>query len=73
MNLYFQQVSLDADTDTTDPLRQVPQCFHFNVILCVCVSVCVCVCVCLLLTQSCPTLCNPMDSILPISSVHGIS
>ena len=51
MNLYFQQVSLDADTDTTDPLRQVPQCFHFNVILCVCVSVCVCVCVCYLLSH----------------------
>ena len=23
-------------------------------------------------TQSCPTLCNPIDSILPGSSVHGI-
>ena len=25
-----------------------------------------------LVTQSCPTLCDPMDSILPGSSVHGI-
>ena len=25
------------------------------------------------LTQSCPTLCNPMDWSLPGSSVHGIS
>ena len=33
-------------------------------------SVCVCVCVCV--TQSCPTLCNPMDYSLPGSSVHGI-
>ena len=33
-------------------------------------SVCVCVCVC---TQSCPTLCNPVDCSTPSSSVHGIS
>ena len=31
-----------------------------------------CVCVCVLGTQSCPTLCNPMDYSLPGSSVHGI-
>ena len=30
------------------------------------------VCVCLLATQSCPTLCNPMNYSLPGSSVHGI-
>ena len=24
-------------------------------------------------TQSCPTLCNPMDSSLPGSPIHGIS
>ena len=24
------------------------------------------------ITQSCPTLCNPMDCSLPVSSVHGI-
>ena len=27
---------------------------------------------CVLVTQSCPTLCNPMDCSLPGSSVHGI-
>ena len=31
-----------------------------------------CVCLCLV-TQSCPTLCNPMDYRLPRSSVHGDS
>ena len=30
------------------------------------------VCVCLV-TQSCPTLCDPLDYSLPGSSVHGIS
>ena len=34
--------------------------------------VCVCVCVCVLVTQSCPTPCNPMDCSLPGSSVYGI-
>ena len=29
--------------------------------------------VCCLVTQSCPTLCNPMDCSLPGSSVHEIS
>ena len=29
--------------------------------------------VCVLVTQLCPTLCDPMDSSLPGSSVHGIS
>ena len=28
--------------------------------------------ICVLVTQSCPTLCNPMDGSLPGSSVHGI-
>ena len=28
---------------------------------------------CCLVTKSCPTLCNPMDSTLPGSSAHGIS
>ena len=37
----------------------------------VCVCVCVCVCV-LLVTQSCPTLRNPMDCSSPGSSIHGI-
>ena len=34
--------------------------------------VCVCVCVCTQLLQSCPSLCDPMDSSPPVSSVHGI-
>ena len=33
---------------------------------------CVCVCVCVLDTQSCPTLCDPMDCSPLGSSVHGI-
>ena len=38
-------------------------------------GVCVCVCVCVCersITQSCPTLCDPMDFSLLGSSVHGI-
>ena len=38
----------------------------------VCVCVCVCVYQCVSVTQSCPTLCDPMDCSLPDSSVHGI-
>ena len=34
--------------------------------------VCVCVCVCVLVTQSCLTLCDPMDYIPTGSSVHRI-
>ena len=46
-----------------------------------CAGVCVCLCACrhththvraCLVTQSCLTLCNPMDRSLPDSSVHGI-
>ena len=36
------------------------------------VTICVCVCVCVLITQSCPTLHDPMDCSPPGSSVHGI-
>ena len=32
----------------------------------------VCMCVCVWVTQSCPTLCDPMDCSPPGSSVHGI-
>ena len=32
----------------------------------------VCVCVCVLVTQSCPTLCDPVDCNPPGSFVHGI-
>ena len=35
-------------------------------------SVCVCVCVCMLVTQSCLTLCDPMDCNPPGSSVQRI-
>ena len=54
--------------------------------VCVCVYLCVCVCVCVYTyvcvyvcaaaadeaLQSCPTLCDPMDSSPPGSSVHRI-
>ena len=36
------------------------------------VCVCVCVCVCVLVSQLCPTLCDPVYSSLPSSSVLGI-
>ena len=35
-------------------------------------NLCVCVCVCVWVAQSCPTLCNPMDYSLSVSSVPGI-
>ena len=38
-----------------------------------CVCVCVCMCVCVLVTQSCPTLCGPMDCIWSGSCFHGDS
>ena len=46
-------------------------------VICVCVCVCVCVCLCAharthIRTQSCPTLCDPIDDNPPGSSVHGI-
>ena len=43
------------------------------VCVCVCMCVCVCVCACTCVhTQSCPTLCDPMDYSVPGSSVYGI-
>ena len=36
------------------------------------VCVCVCVCVCVLVSQLCPTLCDPINCSPPGSSVHGI-
>ena len=33
---------------------------------------CVCVCVCVCVSQSCPTLCDPMDCSPPHSSIQGI-
>ena len=44
---------------------------YHNIVNRLCVCVCVCVCLCGLLTQSCLTLCNPIDCSLPGSSVHG--
>ena len=45
---------------------------HFLQLKAVC-SLCVCVCVCVCeVTQSCPTLCDPVDCSPPGSSVHGI-
>ena len=44
----------------------------FVSIECVCVCVCVCVWVCVLVTQPCPTLCNPMYYSPSGSSAHGI-
>ena len=35
-------------------------------------EVILCVCVCVLVTQWCPTLCNPMDYSPPGSSIHGV-
>ena len=43
-----------------------------SLILCIWKCVCVCVCVCVKVTQSCPTLCDPMDCSLPDFFVHGI-
>ena len=31
------------------------------------------ICYCCLVSKSCPTLCNPMDGSLPVSSIYGIS
>ena len=47
------------------------------VCVCVCVRACarthVCLCVCcVLVTQTCPSLCDPIDCSLPGFSVHGI-
>ena len=45
---------------------------HTHTYMCVCVCVCVCVHA-HAHTQSCPTLCDPMDCRQPGSTVHGIS
>ena len=45
--------------------------YVLDVCVCVCVCLCVCVCACSI-TQSCLTLCGPMDCSLPGSSVHGV-
>ena len=53
------------------PIALVPE-WHLPS-ACTHACMCSCVCVCVLVTQSCPTLCNPMDCSPPGSSVHGIS
>ena len=53
---------------------------HVCVYIHVCIYTCMCVCtcfyththVCVLITQSCLTLCDPMNCSPPGSSVHGI-
>ena len=52
--------------------QQNKTCNNIYRYVCVCVGVCVCVCVCPKSLQLCPTLCDPLDSNLPGSSVHGI-
>ena len=54
------------------PLEVFPQITDVLFFLSARFTVCVCVCVCVLVTQSCPTLGNPMDCSLTHSSVHGI-
>ena len=38
-----------------------------------CFGICVSICMPCSVSQSCPTLCDPMDCSLPGSSVHGVS
>ena len=40
--------------------------------VCVWVWVCVCVCIVYSITQSSPTLCDPLDCSLPRSSIRGV-
>ena len=50
-------------------------CVRARVYVCVCVCACVYVCMCVhahVRTQSCLTLCYPVDCSLPGSSVYGI-
>ena len=56
------------------PVCVCPQLVAYDLIMvCVCVRVCVCVCVCARArTQSCLTLCDPMDCNPPGYSAHGI-
>ena len=45
---------------------------HEHVCARVCTCMCACVCACVLVTQSCSTLCDPLDCSLPGPSAHGI-
>ena len=47
-------------------------CDDENVLEMDCDQSCMCVCVCVLVSQVCPTPCDPMDCGPPGSSVHGI-
>ena len=66
-NLQIQCNSCQITNDTLYRIRIKTLQF-----VCVCVCVCVCVSVCVLVTQSYPTLCDPMDCSPPDSSVHGV-
>ena len=55
---HFSHIRLCNPTDCSPPVSPV--------------QFCVCACVCVLITQSCPTLCHPMDRTSPGLSVNGI-
>ena len=59
--------SLMGHWSTVEELGDLSCCLNQDLL-----SVCVCVCVCVIVTQVCPTLCNPMDCNPPGSSVNGI-
>ena len=70
----------DQVFNTSDVTIQCPVLHGFIVLtlnytlqLIICLCVCVCVCVCVLVTQSCLTLCDPMDYSLPGCSTHEFS
>ena len=57
-----------------DTWKNEKKMMHMFMSICMYVCVCVCVCVCIqLVTQSCQSLCNPMECNPPESSVHEIS
>ena len=69
-------------------MRRLPKWFWtayglWKVSMCVWMYICICICICIYVyvsvymylcsvTQSCPTLCNPINCSPPGSSVHGI-
>ena len=76
-NNLFRMLSYSVAYQWLHSKGRVEDCFsslyvlYFSIrcsgLLCVCVCVCVC-----MSTQSCPTLCDPMDFSPPGSSVHGV-
>ena len=67
---YTAVCSFDCSNKTICKPLEPPACIS-RVLSITCVCVCVCVCVCLV-TQSCPTLCDPLDHNPPGYSLHGI-